>query len=61
MGKVDGLSRRSGEEKSGMDVHFFDKEQLLVLEDDDVREEEDAADVELQAIDGAIWEKKNGL
>ena len=61
MGKPDGLSRRSGEPKFGMDTHFFDKAQLLELENDDAREEEDAEDVELEGIDVATWEKKNGL
>ena len=59
MGKPDDLSRRSGEEKCGMDVHFFDEAQLLDLENDDVGEEEDAEDVELEWIDVATWEKKN--
>ena len=54
MGKPDGLSRCSGEEKSGMDAHFFDEGQLLDLENDDVGEEEDAEDVELEGIDVAI-------
>ena len=53
MGKPDGLSRRSEEEKSGMDGHFFDEGQLLDLENDDVVEEEDAEDVELEGIDVA--------
>ena len=61
MGKPDGLCRCSGEEKSGMDAHFFDEEQLLDLENDNVGEEEDAEDVELEGIDVATWEKKNGL
>ena len=61
MGKPDGLSRRSGEEKSGMHRDFFDEEQLLDLENDDTGEEEDAEDVELEVIDVATWEKKNGL
>ena len=61
MGKPDGLSRRSGEEKSGTDSHFFDEGQLLDLENDDVGEEEDAKDVELEEIDIARWEKKRGL
>ena len=51
MGKPDGLSRRSGEEKSGMDAHFFNEGQLLDLENDDVGEEEDTEGVELQGID----------
>ena len=61
MGKPDGLSRHSGEEKSGMDAHVFDEGQLLDLENDDVGEEEDAEDVELEGIDVATWEKENGL
>ena len=59
--KPDSLSRCSGEEKSGMDAHFFDEEQLLDLENDDTGEEEDAEDVDLEVIDVATWEKKNGL
>ena len=46
---------------SGMDVHFFDEGQLLDLENNPVREEEDAEDMELQGIDVAPWEKKNRL
>ena len=61
MCKPDGLSRCSGEEKSGMDTHFFHEGQLLDLENDDVGEEEDAEDVELEGIDVVTWEKKNGL
>ena len=45
MGKPDGLSRRSGEEKSGMDANFFDGGHLLDIENDDIGEEEDAEDV----------------
>ena len=60
MGKPDDLPRRSGAEKPAMDAHFFDKEQLLDLENDDVGEEEDAEDVELQGMVTATWEKKNG-
>ena len=51
IGKPDGLSRRSGEEVSGMDAHLFDEGQLLDLENDDVGEEEDAEHVELEGID----------
>ena len=61
MGKPDGLSRRSGEEKSAMDAHFFNEGQLLELENDDIGEAEDAEDVELEGIDVATWQKKNGL
>ena len=61
MGKPDGLSRRSREEKSEMDGNFFNEGQLLDLENDDVGKEEDAEDVELEGIDVATWEKKNGL
>ena len=61
IGKPDGLSRRSGEEKSGMDAHLFNKGQLLDLKNDDSGEEENAEDVELEGIDVATWEIKNGL
>ena len=47
MWKAHGLSRRSGEEKSGMDAHFFDEGQLLDLKNGYVGEEENAEDVEL--------------
>ena len=56
IGKPGSLSRHSGEEKSGMDTDFFDEGQLLNLENDDVREEENAKDVELQGINVATWE-----
>ena len=61
MGKPDGLSIRSGEEKSWMDAHFFNEGLLLDLENNDVSEEEHAEDVELEGIDVATWEKKTGL
>ena len=61
MGKLDGLSRCSGEEKSAMDAHFFDKGQLLDLGNDNVEEEEDAEDVEVEGIDVVTWEKQNRL
>ena len=35
MGKPDGLSRRSGEEKSGMDGMFFEEGQLHDLGEDE--------------------------
>ena len=44
-----------------MTAHFFNEGQLLDLENNDVGEEEDTKDVELEVIDVAIWEKKNGL
>ena len=37
-GKPDGLLRLSGEEKSAMDVHFFDERQLLDHVNDNVGE-----------------------
>jgi len=61
MGKADGLFRRSGEEKSGMEARFFDEGQLLDLEEDDAEDRGDVEDVELEAIDVASMEKKNGL
>ena len=61
MGKPDGLSRRSGEDKSGMDADFFDEGQLLDLENHSIGNEEDTEDVELEGIDVATWENKNGV
>ena len=61
IGKPDGLSRRLGEEKSRMDAHLLDEGQLRDLKNDDASEEEDAEDVELERIDVATWERKNGL
>ena len=61
MGKLDGLSTRSGEEKSGMEVQFFNEGQLMDLEEGNVGEEEDVEDVELEGINMARWKKKNGL
>ena len=61
MSKPDSLSRRSGEEKSEIDAHFFNKRQLLDLENDNVGEEEDAEDVELEGIDVTTCVKKNEL
>ena len=40
IGKLDALSKRSGEEKSGMDAHLFNEAQLLDLENDNFLEEE---------------------
>ena len=61
MSKPDCLSRHSGEEKCGMDIDFFDEGQLLDLQNEDVGEAKDAEGVELEGIDVATWEKKNGL
>jgi len=61
IGKADGLFRCSGEEKSGMKARFFHEGQLLDLEEDNTEERRDVDDVELEAIDVASWEKKNGL
>jgi len=58
MGKADGLSRRSGEEKSGMEMMFFEDGQLLVDEED---VELEAEDIDLQGIDISGWEKKDRL
>src|SRR5436853_5747977 len=61
IGKPDGLPRRSGEEKSGMEAQFFEEGQLLDLEGANNGEKEDAEDVELEGIDVAGWDKRNGL
>ena len=61
IGKPDGLSKRSEEDKSGMDTYFFDEGQLLDFKNDDVGEKENVEDIELQEIDVGTWETKNGL
>ena len=61
MGKPDGLSRPSGEEKSRMDVKFFEEGQLLDLGKDENDDECNAEDIELKGIDVSKWDKRNGL
>jgi len=61
MGKPDGLSRRLGEEKSGMEAKFFDEGQLMALGEDENKNEGEAEDIELEGIDVAGWEKREGL
>ena len=59
IGKPDGLSRRLGKEKSEMDGHLFNKEQLLDRENNNVRKAEDKEDMKLEGIDVGTWEKGN--
>ena len=54
MSELEGLSEHTGEERSGMDAHFFIEEQLLYLENDDKGEEEHVEDVELEVIEVAM-------
>ena len=61
MGKPDGLSRRSGEEKSAMDAKFFEEGHLLDLGDDENDNEGNAEDIELVVTDVSKWDKRNGL
>ena len=61
MGKPDVLSRRSGEENSGMDAKFFEESQLLDLEEHDNDNEGNADDIELEGIHVSKWDKCNGL
>ena len=61
MGKPDSLSRRSGEEKSGMDAKFFEQEQLLDLVEDANDNEGNADNIELEGIDVSKWDIRNGL
>ena len=61
MGKSDGLSRHSGEEKSAMDAKFFEEGQLLDLEEDENHNEANADDIEHEGIDVPKWDKRNGL
>lgn len=53
MSKQEGLSRRSGTEKSEMDGQDFEEEELLDLKNVHVREEEDVEAVELAVTDVA--------
>ena len=61
MDKPDSLSWHLGQEKSGMNNNFFDEWQLLDHNNDDVGDEEDVEDVELEGIDVATSQNKNGL
>ena len=61
MGKPDGLSRRSEEEKSGMEVKSFDEGQSTVLGEDENEKEGEVEDMELEGIDVAGGEKREGL
>ena len=44
-----------------MDLHFFDEGQLLDLDNDDIVQEDYMEDVELEGINVATRENKNGL
>ena len=61
MGKPDGLSRRSGEQKSGMDPKFYEEGQLLDLVEDENDNEGNADDMELEGIDVSKWDNRKGL
>ena len=61
MGKPDGLSRRSGGEKSAMDAKFFQEAQLLDLGEDQNDNKGHADDIELKGIDVSKRDKRNGL
>ena len=61
MGKPDGLSRRSGEQKSAMDAKFFEAGQLLDLAEDENDKEGNVANIELEGIVVSRWDKGNGL
>ena len=60
MGKPDGLSRRSGQEKSGMDGNLFEEGHLLDLVEDENDNEGNAEDIKLE-IDVLKWNKHDGL
>ena len=61
MGKPDGLSRPSGEEKSGMDAKFFEEGQLLDLGEDENDNEGNADDIAQEGIDVSKWDECKGL
>ena len=52
--RENGQSTCSEKEKSGMDGHFVNKEQLMDLDNDNIKEEKDEEDLELEGIDVAI-------
>ena len=51
MSKPDGLSRRSGEEKSGMDAKFFEQGQLLDLGEDENDNQGNTDNFDVEGID----------
>ena len=60
-GKPDGLSRRSGDEKSGMDAKCFEVGHLLDLGEDENANEGNVEDIELEGIDVSKWDKRKAL
>ena len=61
MGKVDVLSRLSAQEESRMDAKFFEKGQLLKVEENEKDDKGTADDIELNGIDISKWDKHKGL
>ena len=61
MGKPDGISRDSGEEKSAMHARFFKEGQLLNLGKDKNNNEGNAEDIEVEGTDITKRDKRNGL
>ena len=61
MSKPDALSKRSGQEKSGMDAKFFEQGQLLDLEKDEIDNEDNVDDIELDGREVSKWDKRNRL
>ena len=61
MGKVDAITRRSGDAKSGIEEIFFKDGQLLSLDGESVEEPNDIPDPQLESIDMSLWEMKDEL
>ena len=61
MCEPDALSKRSGEEGSGMDAQFFEGEQLVDLVEDENDNECNAGDIELEGINVSKWDKRKEL
>ena len=59
MGKPDGPSILSKKEKYAIDAQTLHEEQLLDLENDKIKEEEDIAVVELEEINVVSKQKQN--
>ena len=59
MGKPAGLSSGCGKERSTIDTYCFNEGQLIDLENNNVRKQEDTEDVQLEGIGVTMWETTN--
>ena len=61
IGKLDALSKYSGEEKHRIQAQFFNEGQLIDLNNNNIREKENVKDVELEGIDVITWQKSTNF